>query len=1106
MRIHPDPFIAVDAFISAITPSNEGLALLKDKLEFELMLLSGDTQNLFSSGLSRLKFLLAKQKISISIFQRIRSFREAPDPETSAGLEELWDEGISCWSTLISVSTGLEIPSRFTSYHPGKPDEIASSGVEYGFHPSTRISLLRQEQDPSQWVFIFQNGQIRQELLSVTNLPARTQKLILQCAKYLGLPFDVFAHQLNKSESFWEASELVLLPDYLIDVTSVAGCFNERNPLPQKQLISQFIYRSPGLHTLLGNAVNQFLDELIVDPELDFNSLSYEAFRQNPISFSLLTEQEAQKFIEDARLHFSTLKALVHRHFDQKIAYPKQCMLEPSFYSVSYGIQGRLDLFYKNPDNQHQLIIELKSGKLYRPNSFGINNEHHAQIELYYLLIQSVFGQERPTEAMVLYSAYAQQSLRPAPILNELRHDLIYLRNSLIVLQLHLAFRKPEETFILDVLDQKHFSHAESFTKRDAEILLRHYRALTPHEKDYFREFTGFVAREQYIAKLGRSQIQFTEGLASLWLLDEFEKEKQFMILSGLQIADCEHPERDYPVLQLESKNAGSQVANFRIGDTLVLYPSPSVLKEQIFKGSLIDIQSNRYTIRLRTRQFPQELLSAYHSWSLEHDYLDRSFQYQFQSLFDMAASEPSRRDLLLGIRPPVTAEKLTVEFNPETPLHLRPVLQKILAAKEYFLVWGPPGSGKTSMVIRFLVEALIKNAGEHILLLAYTNRAVDEICEVLEMFTSDPDFDYIRIGSRFAVHEKFRKHLLEERTKPLKRRQEIKSLLGRVKIFTATLASIQGKKELFALKKFDTVIVDEASQILESQIIGFLSLFKRFILIGDHMQLPAVSAQTTQESKVQSQSLIDMGIRSLSMSFFERLFVQCQKNGWQFTYEMLHYQGRMHDEIMQYPARAFYQGQLYILPDHALPRQQLPYNSYFPLRISPIEDLLASHRNIFIPCPKTETGWTQKTNLNEAKLIVHLVERLYSLQLRNQRAWGESALGIITPFRAQIAQIQNLLQASPIHHVPITVDTAERYQGGARDIIVLSTVITDENQLNQISSINEDGSDRKLNVALTRAKEQLILIGDPNVLNSSAHYRDLLASFHHVPPELIEF
>ncbi len=1078
--------------------------MLKERLENELMILSGDTQNLFSSGLSRLKFLLARQKISISVYQRIRSFRDAPDPEHPAGTQQLWNEGLACWVALLSESTSQAIPERFSAYFQEPSPDLVAEDVEPGYHKSVRISLLRLEQHQGMLVFIFQNQQVRQELLSLVNLDPRTQKLIQQCIKYLNLPFDAYAHQIKKLGSVWEATELVLLPDYLIDVTHVAGCFNERMPLPQKQLVSQFLYRPPGFYTLLGNTVNQFLDELIVHPDLDFKSLAIEAFQQNPIAFSLLTEQEAQKLIENARLHFSTLRELSIRHFDQKIKHPQQCLLEPSFYSVAYGIQGRLDVFYRNPEDQKQLIIELKSGKVYKPNAHGINSEHHAQIALYYLLIQSVFGDALPIEAMLLYSAYPGQSLRAAPFLNELRHDLIYLRNALIVLQLHLAFRKPEEPFLFDQLQESHFAHAEPFTKRDSDVLLRHYRALSPLEQDYFKEYTGFVAREQYIAKLGRSQIQYTEGLASLWLLDEHEKEKQFMILSGLKIASYEHPERDYPVLHLESPKSASQMANFRIGDTLVLYLSPSVLSEQIFKGSLIDIQSNRYTIRLRTRQFPKELLSPSYQWSLEHDYLDRSFLYQFQSLFEMAATEPSRRALLLGQRPPEQFQAQQTELHPETPSHLRPVLQKILDAKEYFLVWGPPGSGKTSMVIRFLVEALVKNSGEDILLLAYTNRAVDEICEVLEFLGTDPVFDYIRIGSRFAVHEKFRKHLLEERTRPLKRRQDITTLLGSVKIYTATVASIQGKKELFSMKAFDTVIIDEASQILESQIMGLLCLFKRFVLIGDHMQLPAVSAQTELESKVQSKALQNIGIKSLSMSYFERLFGQCQKNEWNHAYEMLHYQGRMHYEIMQYPAQAFYQGKLYILPDNALPRQQLSYQSYFPVRINPLEDQLASHRNIFIPCSKSESGWGQKTNQSEAKIIVWLVERLYGLYVRNQKTWDESVLGIITPFRAQIVHIQHALQKSPVHHIPITVDTAERYQGGARQIILLSTVITDENQLNQISSINEDGSDRKLNVALTRAKEQIILIGDPSALNESPHYRALIHSFHHISPDLM--
>ena len=94
---------------------------------------------------------------------------------------------------------------------------------------------------------------------------------------------------------------------------------------------------------------------------------------------------------------------------------------------------------------------------------------------------------------------------------------------------------------------------------------------------------------------------------------------------------------------------------------------------------------------------------------------------------------------------------------------------------------------------------------------------------------------------------------------------------------------------------------------------------------------------------------------------------------------------------------------------------------------------------------------------------------------------------------------IKQQLQELALDENLITVDTAERYQGGSRDIIILSTVISDPSQMLQISSVNADGVDRKLNVALTRARDQIILVGNENVLRTSELYNHLIESYYKV-------
>ncbi len=962
---------------------------------------------------------------------------------------------------------------------------------------SSRIHAIRYLSENQMLEFNFPENKTEAQHLNLEKLTDKNQKQVLQAFKYLEGPIDLYVHGLIQTQNGWEASSCVLLPDYLIDVTSVASCFNHQGSHVLKQLISTYWYNPPGFSTLVGTSVNLFLDELILNPELKLEELINHLFKHNPLAFSLFDDLQVEKFYETVRNHFYNIKSLVDQRFHEDEIQLQSCLLEPSFYSVRYGLQGRLDVLFENHNNKFYWILELKSGKPYMPNKFGINSDHHAQIMLYYLLIQSVYGNAARIKCHVLYSSQSENSLRFAPANETIIHELTQIRNSIILMHLHLAYRKKDEAFILDSLRENHFLNSEPFTKRDAGYLLNLYNSLNLFEKEYFKEFSGFIAREQYIAKLGRSNIQYTEGLASLWLLSESEKMELFMILAGLEIASMLTPRDDYPILILKYSEKNTILSNFRVGDTLVLYEQPDVLQVQVYKCTLIEQFPSEYHIRLRTRQFPNLEIAQSKKWNLEHDSMDRNFTTQFQGLTEFCQADADKRNLLLGLAEPGQLET-GIPVIEHTPIMIKGVLEKILKTKDYFLLWGPPGSGKTSMVIKYLTASLIQNSNETILLLAYTNRAVDEICEAIESIGSSNELDFIRIGSRYAVHSKFRKNLLEEKISGFKTRRELHKLLNNTRIFTATIASLQGKRELFQLKNFDTVIIDEASQILESQLIGMLSRFKRFVLIGDHMQLPAVTTQTEEESKIQTELLIQHGFINLNTSYFERMLNTVRQKKWKHCYDMLQLQGRMHQDLMAFPSKYFYQENLQTLPDTAGLRQLESYQVKFQKNNTPLS-WLNTKRTVFINCKNDLESTQAKINLSEAILVANIVHAIYLMYQEQKLQWNGLTLGVITPFRAQIALIKQQLQELALDENLITVDTAERYQGGSRDIIILSTVISDPSQMLQISSVNADGVDRKLNVALTRARDQIILVGNENVLRTSELYNHLIESYYKV-------
>ncbi len=149
-------------------------------------------------------------------------------------------------------------------------------------------------------------------------------------------------------------------------------------------------------------------------------------------------------------------------------------------------------------------------------------------------------------------------------------------------------------------------------------------------------------------------------------------------------------------------------------------------------------------------------------------------------------------------------------------------------------------------------------------------------------------------------------------------------------------------------------------------------------------------------------------------------------------------------------------------------------------------------NRISFIHCLTPDNEIHLKTNTFETDKIIEYLKTINSMQ------WQENGttIGIITPFRAQIAFIRQRIEEEGLMNSSITIDTVERYQGGARDIIIVSLCANKKSMLKSITSINKEGIDRKLNVALTRAKSQIIILGNRNTLNHDPTYADLINQY----------
>ncbi|MEM9545956.1 MAG: AAA domain-containing protein [Bacteroidota bacterium] len=886
---------------------------------------------------------------------------------------------------------------------------------------------------------------------------------------------------------------IVLDPDYLLDVTAVANCFKDYGANSMLRILSRFKPLENSIPLMVGNIANMFLDEIISNPDVKFQDLLPKIFKLDPLAVSNFNDNEIRELVSNAKNHYLNLKKAVATELPSQGIRRDKVFLEPSFYSRDYGVQGRLDLFHIVKEAGQFDIVELKSGRPFMANVYGLSASHYSQTLLYDLMIKSTFGHRYKPNNYILYSKLNDKSLKYAPPVKSQQYEAMRIRNELIAIEYKMATSPKDAAQLFRFLTTKNFEKVKGFELKDLERFQRFYGALNHYEFDYFNSFSSFIAREHRMAKTGEHGMIKSNGLAALWLENMEEKEDRFGVLKALTIAE-NRSQNDIPTILLHRSAETSELANFRVGDIAVLYPSDedsrAILKNQIFKCTILKIDQNEVEVKLRSKQYNDVLFKSIDYWNVEADSLDSGFNTLYRSLFEFLNAKKDKRELWMGMRPPkllkpnsyVPVNGLTKEQNE--------LLNQMANTKDYYLLWGPPGTGKTSIMLKSLTQRLFDSTDENILLLAYTNRAVDEICAAIESIGEGFENNYVRLGSSTSCMEQFKPRLINNLISSSTNRQEIRRLIQSKRIFISTVSSIVSKKELFKLKRFDRVIVDEASQILEPMLLGLLSRIEKAVLIGDHKQLPAVVTQTENLSKIKSENLLELGISDMSMSLFERLYHRCLKMQWDHAYGLLSYQGRMHQALMDFPNSHFYQNKLKVLPNLT----RLVEGRGFRNSLNESQ-VLVENRFIYVPT-EVDMAFNWKTNKFETIRLIEIIRSLEQLYLENERAITKNTIGIITPYRAQIATIRKSMEEEVPHLLEyITIDTVERYQGGARDIILLSLCTNKLSQLKSLVSLSNEGIDRKLNVAMTRAREQLVILGNREILSSNETYDALMNS-----------
>ena len=564
----------------------------------------------------------------------------------------------------------------------------------------------------------------------------------------------------------------------------------------------------------------------------------------------------------------------------------------------------------------------------------------------------------------------------------------------------------------------------------------------------------------------------------------------------------------------------GSASSTFRRGDMVFLYTyrdTPDLRRSLLHKATIEDIDNDRVVLRLSNPQRNPEIFRGRH-FAIEHAAGDVGTTSHLRGLHTLITSPQSRRDLLLGQRAPLadTSIRLSRSYHP----HYDGILSEAKQARDYYLLVGPPGTGKTSMALRFLVEEELATTpqdrnGDHtentpssnlhqtsVLLLSYTNRAVDEICAML----TDADIPFLRIGNEASCDPRFRDNLLEASLGEKPRLNDISRRISETRVFVGTTSTMQSRPFVFGLKHFSLAIIDEASQILEPAVIGLLAAhdgmgrchIDRFILVGDHKQLPAVVQQSEDDSRVDDPQLHAIGLTDCRRSLFERLIDIERRSGRSHTVGILRRHGRMHPDVAAFACEMFYAGER--LMPVPCPHQEEDTLGYDLPSRDAADDMLKRHRMMFIPsAPCRDESSSDKVNMSEARIVAELTQRIR--RFYGEQFDAERTIGIIVPYRNQIAAIRNeLIKAGVTEADRISIDTVERYQGSQRDVIIYSFTVQRRSQLAFLTAncFTENGRtiDRKLNVALTRARRQMIMTGNVDVLKENALFAELIRRY----------
>ncbi|XP_070220771.1 DNA replication ATP-dependent helicase/nuclease DNA2 isoform X3 [Bos mutus] len=822
---------------------------------------------------------------------------------------------------------------------------------------------------------------------------------------------------------------LILYPDMLISGTSIASSircmrravlsetFRSSDPATRQMLIGTV------LHEVFQKAVS---DSFAPEKLQELASQTIQEIRHLKEMYRLkLNQDEIKQEVEEYLPSFSKWAGdFMHKHtstdFPQmqlslpsdgsnsnstcNIEVTNSLDIEESIWSPRFGLKGKIDVtvgvkIHRGCKTKYKIMpLELKTGK--ESNSI----EHRSQLVLYTLLSQE--RRADPEAGLLLYLKTGQMYPVPAKHLD--KRELLRLRNQMAFSLFHRINKSTGEKTELAPLPQ---------------II----------EEQQTCKYCSQMGNCALYSRAVEQQMEDSSVPTSMW--PKIKEETQH-----LKPIHLEYFSLWCLMLTLESQSKD----NKRNYQHIWLMPASEMNLSGLPESTLFRLDQEEKNCDIDT---PLGNLSK---------------------LMENTRASQKLRDLIIDFREPQFISYLSSVLPHEAKDTVacilkglnkpqRQAMKKVLLSKDYTLIVGMPGTGKTTTICTLV--RILYACGFSVLLTSYTHSAVDNILLKLAKFK----IGFLRLGQIQKVHPDIQKFTEEEicRSKSIKSLALLEELYNSQLIVATTCMGIN--HPIFSRKTFDFCIVDEASQISQPVCLGPLFFSRRFVLVGDHQQLPPL--------------VLNREARALGMS--ESLFKRLEQN--KNAVVQLTVQYRMNSKIMSLSNKLTYEGKLECgsdkvanavinLPNFKDVKLELEFYADYsenPWLIAAFEPnnpvcFLNTHK---VPAPEqVEKGGV--SNIMEAKLVVFLTSVFIKAGCK------PSDIGIIAPYRQQLKVISDLLAQSSVGMVE--VNTVDRYQGRDKSIVVVSFVRSNED--GTLGELLKDW--RRLNVAITRAKHKLILLG----------------------------